>query len=96
MFGDNESVVNSSMKFHSKLHKRHNVLSFHRVRESIAADIFRFHHMRSEDNPADTLSKHWSYNYAWKLMRPILFWSKDTALIPNNDATNNTDKDSQT
>ena len=85
MFGDNESVVNSSMKFHSKLHKRHNVLSFHRVRKSIAADICRFHHVRSEDNPADILSKHWSYNCVWKLMRPILFWRGDTALIPNSD-----------
>ena len=37
MFGDNESVVNSSMKLTSKLHKRHNALSYHRVRESIAA-----------------------------------------------------------
>ena len=62
MFGDNESVVNSSMKFYSKLHKRHNALSFQRVRESIAADICRFQHARSEDNPADIFSKHWSYN----------------------------------
>ena len=39
MFGDNESVVNSSSKPHAKLHKRHNALSFHRVREAIAAKL---------------------------------------------------------
>jgi hypothetical protein len=31
MFGDNESVVNSSSIPHARLHKRHNALSFHRV-----------------------------------------------------------------
>ena len=29
MFGDNQSVVNSSMQVHAKLHKRHSILSFH-------------------------------------------------------------------
>ena len=33
MFGDNDSVVNSSMTPHAKLHKRHNALSFHQVRK---------------------------------------------------------------
>jgi hypothetical protein len=37
MFGDNESVINSSTQPHSKLHKRHNALSFHHVREAIAS-----------------------------------------------------------
>ena len=54
IFGGNKSVVNSSMKFHSKPHKRHNALSFHRVRESIAADSYRFHHVRSEDKPVSS------------------------------------------
>jgi hypothetical protein len=29
MFGDNKSVVDSSMGLHAKLHKRHTMLSFH-------------------------------------------------------------------
>ena len=29
-------------------------------------------------------------------MRPILFWSGDTALNPNNDAAINKDEDSKT
>ena len=36
MFGDNKSVVTSSMVPHSLLSKRHNILSYHRVREAIA------------------------------------------------------------
>ena len=31
MFGDNKSVVNSSIEFYAKLHKRHMALLFHRV-----------------------------------------------------------------
>ena len=39
IFGDNESVVLSSMNFTAKLHEGHNELSFHRVRESIADNL---------------------------------------------------------
>ena len=31
MFGDNQSVVNSSLQVHVKLHKQHTMLSFHQV-----------------------------------------------------------------
>ena len=92
MFGDNESFVKKSMKFHANLHKRHKLLSFHRVRESIAAYICQFHNVCNEDTPDDILSKHWSFNCSWKLMSPILFWSGDTTLIQNNDTTNNKDE----
>ena len=82
MFGDNKSVVNSSMLFCSKLHKRHTALSFHRVRESIAANICRFYHIKGTLNPADVLSKHWSYASAWPHLRLLMFWHGDTADIP--------------
>ena len=81
MFGDNESVVNSTMIPHSKLHKRHNALSCHRTREAVAAGFLRFEHVRSENNPADITSKHWSHASIWQQLRPILFWEGDTALI---------------
>ena len=81
MFGDNESVVNSSSTPHAKLHKRHSALSFHRVREAIAAKIIRYHHIRSEDNPADILSKHWSHNQVWPMLNCVLFWSGDTIAL---------------
>ena len=37
MFGDNESVVNSSSQVHAKLHKWHTALAFHCVRKAIAS-----------------------------------------------------------
>ena len=43
MFGYNQSVVMSSTIPQSILNKRHNMLSYHRVREAIAAKILEFH-----------------------------------------------------
>jgi hypothetical protein len=43
LFGDNASVIISSIIPHSSLKKRHNALSYHRVREAIAAGILYFH-----------------------------------------------------
>ena len=79
MFGDNDSVVNSSTIPHAKLHKRHTILSFHRVREAIASKVLQFHHIPGIINPADILSKHWGYSNIWNVLKPILFWEGDTA-----------------
>ena len=84
MFGDNKSVVDSSMRVDARLHKRHNALSFHKVRESIAANICDFQFLPGGFNVADVLSKHWSHACVWDLLRPILFWQGDTAMIPDD------------
>jgi hypothetical protein len=78
MFGDNESVVNSSNIPAGKLHKRHIALSWHRVRESIAAKTLRFIHIPGAINPADMLSKHWGYQQTWTQLQALLFWQGDT------------------
>ena len=33
---------------------------------------------RDEDNPTNTLSKHWKYASIWPLLKPLLFWKGDT------------------
>ena len=78
MFGDNKSVVDSSVTPHAKLHKRHTALSFHHVREAIASKYIAFYHIKGEDNPTDVLSKHWSYRQVWKLLQTLLFWEGNT------------------
>ena len=90
MFGDNESVVKNSTLPHSVLHKRHNALSYHRVREAIASGFLRFYHIRSECNPADLLSKHWGFVEAWPRLRPLLFWKGDTSASPDHVAPEST------
>ena len=41
-FGDNDSVFNSASIHHTKLHKRHITLSFHRIREASVAGVMIF------------------------------------------------------
>jgi hypothetical protein len=65
MLGDNKSVVDSSMQVYAKLHKRHNMLLFHRVREAIASGMIGFYFIPGDMNPADILSKHWGYSQIW-------------------------------
>ena len=83
LFGDNQSVVNSSTQVHGKIHKRHTMLSFHRVREAIASGMLVFSFIPGSTNPADILSKHWGYSQVWFMLKALLFWQGDTADIPD-------------
>ena len=77
LFGDNESVVNSSSVPQSKLNKRAVALSYHKVREAVAAKMIRYYHISGSLNPADVLSKHWDMPSVWEVLRPLLFWAED-------------------
>jgi hypothetical protein len=81
MFGDNKSVVDSSMQLNAKLHKRHTMLSFHHVREAIAAGILGFYFIPDDDNPADILGKHWGFMQIKDRLKLLLFWRGDTTRI---------------
>ncbi len=78
VFGGNKSMVDSSTLPHAKLHKRHTILSFHRVREAIASGIIDMHHIDGNSNPAGILSKHWPHAKIWPLLKPLLFWHGGT------------------
>ena len=79
MFGDNEAVVKSTTRLHTKLNKRSSLLSFHRVREAIASGVIVFTHLSGEQNAADILSKHWGYHQVWEnLLRPLMFVGGET------------------
>ena len=78
MFGDNKTVVDSGSMPHARLHKRHTMLSYHRVHEAIASGMVKFFHIPGEINPADILSKHWGHQQIWKQLQPLLFWKGDT------------------
>jgi hypothetical protein len=79
LVGDNKSVVELAVQPHSKLHKRHLMLSYHYVREAIASGNYAYVWLNGNDNPADILSKHWAYQAVWPLLQPLLFWQGDTA-----------------
>jgi hypothetical protein len=78
MFGDNQAVITNSSIPHSSLSKRHNALTYHHVREMIAANILGYYWIDDKNNPADIVSKHWSYPQIWHLLKPLLFYSGDT------------------
>ena len=87
MFGDNESVVKNATVPYSQLKKRHIALSYHRVREAIAAGIVSFFHISGDKNPADILSKHWGYTQVWPVLKPLLFWHGETTDSSDGIAT---------
>jgi hypothetical protein len=78
MFGDNKSVIDSSMVPHAKLHKRHTALSLHRVREAIAGGLVHFHHIAGKVNPADILSKHWAFAPSYPQLKALFLFPRDT------------------
>ena len=59
MFSDNRSAITSATTPLSVLNKRHNMLSYHRVREAIAAKIVDLYWCLSYQTKSDILSKHW-------------------------------------
>jgi hypothetical protein len=90
MFGDNKSVVDSSMALHTKLQKRHTMLSFHCVREAITLVILGFYFIPGEYNPAEILSKHWGYIQITERLKSLLFWKGDKANILGENPTSQT------
>jgi hypothetical protein len=81
MFDHGKSVVDGSMQLHTKLHKRHTMLSFHCVREAIASSIVGFFYIAGDINPADILSKHWGYSQIREHLKSVLLWKGDTTNI---------------
>jgi hypothetical protein len=81
LFGDNQALVTNSVIPHSTLSKRHNALSYHRVRKAIAAGMINFYWIDGKSNPADIVSKHWAYPQVWHMLQPILFFSGDTKTL---------------
>ena len=78
MFGDNRSVVTTSTIPNSSISKRYHLVSYHRVREAIAAKYISFNWKNGKSNPADILSKHWEFATVWPMLKPILFWRGET------------------
>ena len=56
MFGDNKSVVTTSTIPESILNKRHNMLSYQRVRKAIAAMILEFYWCSSDQTEVTFLA----------------------------------------
>ena len=78
MLGDNKSVITSSTIPHSALSKRHQALSYHRVRSAVAAGFLKFCHIDGKQNAADIMTKFLPYPVFWPFVQPLLFWKGET------------------
>jgi len=87
MFGDNESVINSAAIPHSKMHKRHVALSYHRVRWAVAASIVKIYLIAGKKNPADILSKHWDFPSVYNTIKPLLFSNVKSDAVSQKDSS---------
>ena len=74
MFEDNKSVFDSASIPTSTLSKKSTLVSYHRVREAIAAAYLQFNWKDGKSNPGDILGKHWEFASIWPLLKPLLFW----------------------
>ena len=63
------------------LSKRHNILSYHQVREAIAAKIFAFHWCDSSQNKSDVLSKHWDNDKAYHNIKELFDYQGKIVLL---------------
>ena len=73
LLGDNNSVVLNTTMPSSVLKKKHCAVSYHKIREAIAAGIVKFSHISTEDNYADILTKPLSPKAFRSLVDPLLF-----------------------
>jgi hypothetical protein len=48
------------------------------LREIIDAKILGHNQIGGKNNPADIVSKHWTYPQVWHLLMTTLFYSSDT------------------
>ena len=81
MFGENKSVVKGSTIPQTILNKRHNMLSYNRVREAIAAKILEFHWCSSSQNRSNMLSKHWDYMKVKDTVRELSDYQGNIVLL---------------
>ncbi len=78
IFGDNKGMVDSATIPHSKLKKRWVALSYHRVREAIAAGYVAFYYIPGHSNPADILTKALGWIELGPFVDVIMLWKGDT------------------
>ena len=92
MLGDNNAVVLNTTLPSSQLKKKHQAISYHRVREAIAAKIVEFRHIPSWSNYADVMAKPVSAQVFHGLVKPILFrtsWREQQSPYFANNCSDN-------
>ena len=77
VLGDNRGMIQNSSIMSSQLKKKHNAISYHRIREAAAMGIVKLGHVRSEANLADILTKPLNGPKLHALTKELLFRTSD-------------------
>ena len=88
MLGENISVVINTTVLSSVLKKKHCMIGYHWVCESIAAGVMNFVHIKSTENIADILTKPLPNQQFHYLAKNILFWAPAHVRPPISDVQN--------
>ena len=83
VFGDNLSVIQNSQNPAADLSKKHVAISFHVVREAIAAGVIEPYWLQGEYNQSDILTKQIP-RVDFRFHCKFLFWHPDFHLHSNN------------
>lgn len=86
LLGDNMSVVLNTTLPSSMLKKKHNAISYHRVREAIAAGIVDFAHVPSDENIADICTKPLGTVLFHRLLKDYLFRRPKTVIMGHKES----------
>ena len=81
MFGNKKSIITSATIPQSVLNKRHNMLSYHRVRETIAAKFLDFYWYSSDQTKSDILIEHWEHAKVNDIIRNLFDYQRDITLL---------------
>ena len=92
LFGDHRCAITSTTLPHSTLTKCHNIQTFHRVREAIAAKIMAFYWIQSAYNLSDMLSKHWDHPSVYAMILKLFITRGNITVIPK-EATEEREKE---
>ena len=80
MLGDNNSVILNTTVPSSMLKKKHNAVSYHRIRKPTATNIIEFGYIKSTKNYADLLTKPLESSKFHNIVKPLLFRHFDMPL----------------
>ena len=74
LFGDNQSVVTKCFLPISALKKKHDAISYHSVKEVVAAGVINLVNSSFKNNVADIMTKPLSLQQHYPLMSQYLIW----------------------
>ena len=84
MFGDNQSVYQSTLIPQSTLQKRWHALAYHRLRSDIATGIVNFIKIGTKQNASDILTKLMTYNDFWPHAKTMYFGMVKQSIVTSH------------